>query len=183
MSISRPGPYTSSERDANSPVANNDLGDRIDNSSIEYTPKSKYTAIDMDDIGGPSRMRRFSTTGLAEKDETLLSNLLEKLEHVSTSLPGSEASLEYHRKWRPLTLRPENGWVRMWVNFMHNPLLPPVQVSPQVQALPEQELVLRMTVNFGRKLLVELLGSMIGMFNTRCDCSTNYTTNTYDFIN
>jgi glycerol uptake facilitator-like aquaporin len=48
---------------------------------------------------------------------------------------------------------------------MHNPLLEtPVTVPPEVAQLPQNELIWRMTVNFMRKLLCELIGGCINTF-------------------
>lgn len=61
------------------------------------------TVVDMggypyDDSTSIPKMRRFSTTGLTPSDEKMMVTLLEKLEHVSTSLPGPEATTVHHRK-------------------------------------------------------------------------------------
>lgn len=87
------GPYDSTS--GASPAyrnGNTRMVDRIDNdiyNSNNNVPSLKHKSIDVDytsDMEQP-RMRRFSTTGLTDKDDKMLSNLLEKLEHVSGSLP------------------------------------------------------------------------------------------------
>ena len=74
------------------------------------------------------RLRRFSSSRLSTQSEKMLNNLLEKLETVSTALPGPEAMSVFRRKWVPLQVSSTNKWKQKWLDYMHNPLLPPVTV-------------------------------------------------------
>jgi len=112
-----------------------------------------------------TRVRRYSTTSLSPQDEKLISTLLEKIEGISTILPGVESLPTFHRKWVPLTVSSKNTFVQGWIDYMTNPLLTtPVTIPPEVAELPDNVLIWRMTVNFMRKLLAEFIGSFVMTF-------------------